>query len=992
MLSCKPYKKGTDIMKNNRINRNILCLVLSAFMILSVFGTAPAVSAKSKAVIHSFAQSAPSESGYTDIKFAVPSVGSGLDDTSLPSYYDSRAYDLVSTVKNQKETGMCWAFAAASTAETSLAKLNGYPINSVDLSELHLAYYTYNDAYDALGLLKGDSTMPFTSYLTSGGMHYTTVLSLARWTGLIDENKNEKFAFSNADSNFRVTDNRNAYGNNEAIIKDAYYISTKDASEIKKLIMTYGSAVVGFYYDDAYLNKDTAGYCYIATGSGGIKSANHEACIVGWNDNYSKTSFLGTKPQNNGAWLLKNSWGESFGDAGYIWVSYEDTALLNDDACFMTFTSAKQYDYNYQYDGSGNPTSNYSDGTDPVKGGFMGGGYMSNIYTAQHSDYLNAVSFVTYDPNVNYSIEIYTDIKDKADPRSGKKALLSPITGAKKYAGYYTVPLPESISLTKGQKFSVIVRLFKDRITERVILPCDKTESKDWIRYTNEAISNQSFFSTNGNTWSNVSKEAEANFRIKAFTSRFMIGESYDVKVSVRGISLDKNFITLKEGNTTALHAAYTPAFATNRETYWYSSDEKIATVSSGGRVTAIREGIATVYAVAKDGGFTATCTVNVKPYDNNNDPIPTSMTSGDVLSIDEAVTLQDGEAVTVVGQVVHSFASASGGEKCYVIIEDIIDNKVCGLLLYDEQFSYDYKDGDIVKVTGKITTYKGSKEIYEITNVTKLGDAEPIPAQEVTISRLRAKADEFLNEFVVLSNVTLTDYAADGYTLVTDSTGTINIYNAEHFPDGISEGDKIDLFCVFSIYGNTYQLRTGDSSCYVKYKDDAFIKDSDTDTVKICYYGDVNLDGYVKMDDVTELQKYIALLEDLDETALAAADVNLDYEVDMVDVTDMQKYIAKLMDSFTAGEYFEIESDSESAEELKAALGALIAEIEKFKDSYYNNDDGYYTEESFEAFTLAYSTAISVYNDPEALIDELEYAYNNLDEAILGLTINGQE
>ena len=69
-----------------------------------------------------------------------------------------------------------------------------------------------------------------------------------------------------------------------------------------------------------------------------------------------------------------------------------------------------------------------------------------------------------------------------------------------------------------------------------------------------------------------------------------------------------------------------------------------------------------------------------------------------------------------------------------------------------------------------------------------------------------------------------------------------------------------------------------------------------------------------------------------------------------------------------------------------------MLDEIEKFKDSYYNNDDGYYTEESFATFEKAYKEALVIYNDDEALIDELEYAYNHLKDAIRGLVINNEE
>jgi hypothetical protein len=59
--------------------------------------------------------------------------------------------------------------------------------------------------------------------------------------------------------------------------------------------------------------------------------SNHALTIVGYDDNYSKDNFeKAYQPQNNGAFLVKNSWGSDVYDGGYFWESYEDYFAMVD--------------------------------------------------------------------------------------------------------------------------------------------------------------------------------------------------------------------------------------------------------------------------------------------------------------------------------------------------------------------------------------------------------------------------------------------------------------------------------------------------------------------------------------------------------------------------------------------------------------------------------------------------------------------------------------
>ena len=86
--------------------------------------------------------------------------------------------------------------------------------------------------------------------------------------------------------------------------------------------------------------------------------------------------------------------------------------------------------------------------------------------------------------------------------------------------------------------------------------------------------------------------------------------------IPVSSISLDKTSLTLMQGNSATLYATVLPEMATDKAVTWTSSNANVATVS-GGTVSALSPGTATITASA--GGKTATCVVTVEeaPIEN---------------------------------------------------------------------------------------------------------------------------------------------------------------------------------------------------------------------------------------------------------------------------------------------------------------------------------------------------------------------------------------
>ena len=81
------------------------------------------------------------------------------------------------------------------------------------------------------------------------------------------------------------------------------------------------------------------------------------------------------------------------------------------------------------------------------------------------------------------------------------------------------------------------------------------------------------------------------------------------VTTPVESITLDSSTLTLEEGKSATLTATVLPEDADDKTVSWTSSDAAVATVE-GGKVTAVKEGTATI--TAKAGEKEATCAVKV--------------------------------------------------------------------------------------------------------------------------------------------------------------------------------------------------------------------------------------------------------------------------------------------------------------------------------------------------------------------------------------------
>lgn len=73
---------------------------------------------------------------------------------TLPSSFDLRDAGAVTVARSQGDANTCWSFGVVNAAESNVI-LKGYADETVDLSERHLVYFTYNR-----GLISVDAVLP----------------------------------------------------------------------------------------------------------------------------------------------------------------------------------------------------------------------------------------------------------------------------------------------------------------------------------------------------------------------------------------------------------------------------------------------------------------------------------------------------------------------------------------------------------------------------------------------------------------------------------------------------------------------------------------------------------------------------------------------------------------------------------------------------------------------------------------------------------------
>ena len=451
-----------------------------------------------------------------------------LGGESLESKYITPA-EYIPDVRDQDPFGTCWTFSVIAANEGYLIKNKSKP-RSINLSERALCYFMYclKGINDPLGNTLGDYNAPIIpkdnikNIYDVGGSAFESAIFLANWGTPVDESRAPYSELEKMGEKADLTDavHKGVDRLNDDLCYDAgFHLQNfrliKDSDGIKKAIKDNGIISAGYYHDTGSRNKKRINFYNQYThaynsGSYHAGTTNHIISIIGWDDNFSRDNFNeACRPENNGAWLIRNSWGSEWGEGGNFWLSYEDKSLRGVVA-FMP-EDKTNYDNNYFYDGASGDES-YGNGA-----GRTGKWRAANVFTAASDEEIKAVSIGIASTDVDYSVQIYKNPTDPKNPESGTPMLEEgAVKGRFTYQGYYTIPLNTSVGVKKGDTFAVAFTLGNDEKPTFAFVESDNY-SYDWIKFFAQTDIGQSFYSHRTNAWYDLYSERMC-FRIHAFT------------------------------------------------------------------------------------------------------------------------------------------------------------------------------------------------------------------------------------------------------------------------------------------------------------------------------------------------------------------------------------------------------------------------------------------------------------------------------------------
>ena len=416
------------------------------------------------------------------IEYDYTKAKSGED---LPESYDLRNYDYITPLKNQKAMGICWTFAAAEQAESYLMTKNSQAYNSsttkvfsprqIDYatSSNGIKEYTNKHAFRVLG---GGGNFYMASEIMSYGLSLIDEASMPFTTDYNQKELSQVLNYTN--SNYEVnntidlpiiytrlqtdyadaTEECSEYPNMEDVeaCLAGYVQELKDSyiEQIKIGVRDYGGAIVETVAPGLSCGFKNIDNTYAIAENSSCHNINegHAMHVIGWNDNYSykyckgsnkntdivnNTCPTGSLVQGKGAFLLRNSWGDS--EYAYVYLTYDSINDSTTSSEFHFITNMTETN-NKEWDNSYFRTFNYDEHY--IVQNIITESFEKNISTAEK---LEVVKFNTWTVDAPYSIRIV----------SGDNVYKYNNIIETNYPGIYTIDLSDKNIILNEDSFSI---------------------------------------------------------------------------------------------------------------------------------------------------------------------------------------------------------------------------------------------------------------------------------------------------------------------------------------------------------------------------------------------------------------------------------------------------------------------------------------------------------------------------------------------------------
>jgi C1A family cysteine protease len=343
-----------------------------------------------------------------------------------PAAWDWRTYNKVTSVKDQGACGSCYAHAAIANFESKTLIDGAYTLPDPNFSENNAKECNWREI---------NNYVDFWGYSWGGcsGGNYDMLASLFSQKGVVLESCDPYVA-----NDAGACKTTCPY---QKTLLDWRIISgnvVPDTGVLKNYIQTYGPVYTVFYASFPGFDTYDGSYTLYYTGT---ETPNHAVLIVGWDD--SLVHAGGT-----GGWIVKNSWGSTWGDGGYFYIAY-GSASIGMDSSFMY--AWQNYDPNggiMYYDDDGGWSNAWGCGTTTAWG-------LVKFIPPSDTE-VTRVEFWTWDVTTDVDIYLY----DNFDPSTGPSTLLrSDLDNPFSEAGYHSVQLPSPLPVTSGNDIIAVVKV-----------------------------------------------------------------------------------------------------------------------------------------------------------------------------------------------------------------------------------------------------------------------------------------------------------------------------------------------------------------------------------------------------------------------------------------------------------------------------------------------------------------------------------------------------